>query len=124
MVEIGSFEAKTHFSDLLRRVTHQGEKFVVTMRGKPVAMLGPVDEPKSDAQSLAALLDELREFRATVSKRGPILKPGETWNEYEREGLFRIRAPAGLTRMTFGNSWSLSAFRGPASSGRSRAPTP
>ena len=87
MTEIGSFEAKTHFSDLLRRVTHQGEKFVVTMRGKPVAMLGPVEEPKTDPKSLAALLDELREFRAQQAGRKPLLKAGQTWNEFAREGL-------------------------------------
>ena len=87
MTEIAAFEAKTHFSDLLRRVTREGEKFVVTMRGKPVAVLGPVEKAPVSSESLSALLDDLRKFRAKVSKRGPILKPGETWKEFAREGL-------------------------------------
>ena len=87
MTEIGSFEAKTHFSDLLRRVTREGEKFIVTMRGKPVAMLGPVDKAPVSSENLSALLDELKGFRAKISKRGSILRAGETWNDFAREGL-------------------------------------
>lgn len=87
MPEIASFEAKTHFSDLLRRVTHQGEKFVVTVRGKPAAVIGPVEGAKLNAEGLNELLGELRAFRAKVSARGSILKPGETWNDFGREGL-------------------------------------
>ena len=87
MTEIGSFEAKTHFSDLLRRVTREHESFVVTMRGKPVALLGPVESDKPKAENLPALLAELRAFRASVAARGPILEPGETWKEFVREGL-------------------------------------
>jgi prevent-host-death family protein len=41
-VEIGAFEAKTHFSELLEKARH-GTVFVVTKRGKPVAQLGPTD---------------------------------------------------------------------------------
>ena len=87
MTEIASFEAKSHFSDLLRRVTLQGEKFVVTVRGKPAALIGPVEGAKLDAEGLDTLLGELRAFRAKVSARGSILKPGETWNDFAREGL-------------------------------------
>lgn len=39
---IGSFAAKTHFSELLKKV-QQGTVFVVTKRGRPVAQLGPTD---------------------------------------------------------------------------------
>jgi len=38
MIEIGAFEAKTHFSELLKRV-EQGEVFNITVRGKLVAVL-------------------------------------------------------------------------------------
>lgn len=87
MQTIGAFEAKTHLSDLLRRVTEGGERFVVTVRGKPAAMLCPVEKPKMTSDELDALLDELHRFRASISRRGPILKAGETWSEYVREGL-------------------------------------
>jgi prevent-host-death family protein len=38
--EIGSFEAKTKFSELLRKVD-QGESFTITLRGRVVAELNP-----------------------------------------------------------------------------------
>ena len=84
MTEIGSFEAKTHFSDLLRRVTGAGEKFIVTVRGKPVAMLGPVEPRKPSQEDISKLLESLRAFRANV---GPVTKPGETLKEIARKGL-------------------------------------
>jgi prevent-host-death family protein len=40
MAEVGVHEAKTHFSELLRRVA-AGEEIVVTRSGKPVARLVP-----------------------------------------------------------------------------------
>jgi len=41
MEEIGSFEAKTHFSRLIREVT-AGKTFVITKNGEPVAQLCPL----------------------------------------------------------------------------------
>ena len=38
--EIGSFEAKTKFSELLRKV-EQGERFTITLRGRVIAELAP-----------------------------------------------------------------------------------
>lgn len=85
MTQIGSFEAKTHFSDLLNRVA-QGEEFIVTKRGKPVASLTPLEELKS-AKNIMAVLDELRTFKARIAKNGNLLKKGETLKDLAREGL-------------------------------------
>jgi prevent-host-death family protein len=38
--EIGIFETKTHLSEILRRVM-DGERFIITRRGEPIAELGP-----------------------------------------------------------------------------------
>jgi antitoxin (DNA-binding transcriptional repressor) of toxin-antitoxin stability system len=38
--EIGAFEAKTKFSEILRKVD-QGESFTVTLRGRVVAEINP-----------------------------------------------------------------------------------
>ncbi len=38
MIKIGSFEAKTYFSNLIKRV-QKGEEILITNRGKPVAKL-------------------------------------------------------------------------------------
>jgi prevent-host-death family protein len=42
MDSIGAFEAKTHLSDLLNRVS-QGERITITRHGIPAAMLVPVE---------------------------------------------------------------------------------
>ncbi len=85
MIEIGSFEAKTHFSDLLKRVS-LGEEFIVTMRGKPIARLLHAEE-NNDPAKMEALLARLAAFRAEVSNGGSLLKPGETFKDWAREGL-------------------------------------
>ncbi len=87
MTEIGLVDAKAHFSDLLRRVSNHGEKFIVTVRGKPAALISPLEKAAPTEQGVAELLKELGAFRAKVAAHGPILKPGETWNDYAREGL-------------------------------------
>jgi len=56
MKTIGTFDAKTHLSDLLDQVA-RGETFVITKRGKPVATLAPAKKStpgKSFYESLAA----------------------------------------------------------------------
>jgi prevent-host-death family protein len=44
---VGAFEAKTHFNELLKRVS-KGETIRITLRGIPVAKLAPSEdgEPK------------------------------------------------------------------------------
>ena len=39
-VDVGAFEAKTKLPELLREV-QKGKRFTITLRGKPVAELGP-----------------------------------------------------------------------------------
>jgi prevent-host-death family protein len=42
MTSVGTFEAKTHLTHLLKRVA-RGERIIITNRGKPVAMLVPLE---------------------------------------------------------------------------------
>ena len=42
--QVGAFEAKTHLSELLEKVT-RGQVFCITRRGKPVAELRPIVIP-------------------------------------------------------------------------------
>lgn len=56
MKRIGAFEAKTHLSELLARVT-QGESFVITKRGRAVARLSPAEPPARGAREI---VDEFR----------------------------------------------------------------
>ena len=47
MTTVGSYEAKTHLSELLERV-EKGERFTITKRGKPVAILIPAETTRAE----------------------------------------------------------------------------
>lgn len=64
-VEIGVFAAKTHLSDLVKRV-HAGESFLITQRGVPMARLMPIaSSDRMKSQAAAAKLRELMINRPT-----------------------------------------------------------
>lgn len=67
MSEIGSFEAKTHLPQLLRRV-EAGERFVITRHGRPLAELVPIRS--WDAGKVQSAIDALKEFQRTHSLGG------------------------------------------------------
>ena len=47
METVGAYEAKTHLSRLLERVSN-GEQFTITKHGVPVAMLVPVNNSRKE----------------------------------------------------------------------------
>lgn len=60
MISIGAFQAKTHFSEILKRV-QAGEEFCVTNHGKIVAIILGVDEAyKNKAKSAFTRLQQLK----------------------------------------------------------------
>jgi prevent-host-death family protein len=60
-IPIGAYEAKTHLPRLLREV-EAGQSFTISVRGKPVAELRPVEQPSTDREEavrgLLALMDD------------------------------------------------------------------
>ena len=44
-IDINLFEAKTHFSEIIKKV-ERGQRFRITKRGKPVAELHPLSTQK------------------------------------------------------------------------------
>jgi len=54
MSEIGIRKLKTHASEIVRSVREQRARYVITQRGRPVALLLPLDEPQAQVPSLAA----------------------------------------------------------------------
>jgi len=76
--EIGAFEAKTKFSEILRKVA-SGERFTVTLRGRAVADILPAASVRSQNEVDAAA-EALMNF--------PRVKgiPGDTVLEWIREG--------------------------------------
>ena len=77
MKTIGTYELKTHLSDVLGRV-ERGEQIVITRRGVPVARLVP-----TNAATLAPeeVLRQMRELRA---RQQPIA--WETLKKWRDEG--------------------------------------
>ncbi len=71
MSSVGSYEAKTKLSDLLRR-TAKGEKITITKHGVSVAMLVPPQSlKKSDVR---ASIQAIREFRKGHTLEGLSLR--------------------------------------------------
>ena len=64
MKTIGAFEAKTHLSALLERVS-KGETITITRHGVPAARLVPVEEPAKRMMH-ATLVERMRDLRARV----------------------------------------------------------
>ncbi len=81
MHTIGSFEAKTHFAELLQRV-EAGEEIVITRRGKPVARLAPL-APGHDVAKARAAAERIRAL-AREAPLGPF--DWEEWKGYRDEG--------------------------------------
>ncbi|MBX9879481.1 MAG: type II toxin-antitoxin system prevent-host-death family antitoxin [Candidatus Obscuribacterales bacterium] len=67
MLEMGAFEAKTHFSSLLEKV-EKGEQITITKHGRPVAMLVPM-VPKS-CENKQDVIDRIKKFRRQNSLGG------------------------------------------------------
>ena len=58
--QIGAFEAKTRFSQIIDKAEH-GADFIVTRRGKPVAKIIPFE--KKPEMTRWEAIEQLKEFR-------------------------------------------------------------
>ena len=67
MVEIGSYDATTRFSELLEKV-REGETFTITRHGRPSAELRPVG--RRPAAEREALVERMKRFQAGHSLEG------------------------------------------------------
>ena len=64
MIEVGAFEAKTHLSSLLDKVS-RGEEVLITKWGKAIARLVPVEQ--ADQLQVSATINELLTLRKEVT---------------------------------------------------------
>ena len=62
---IGTFQAKTHFSQLLERVA-KGEEITITKHDKPVARLVPAERPSRE--HLATIFRQMDALRQSLPK--------------------------------------------------------
>jgi prevent-host-death family protein len=78
VASVGTFEAKTHLSDLLDRVA-RGERITITRHGVPAALLIPVEE-KETKLTHREIVEGMRALRKRV-------KPGKiSVREMVKEG--------------------------------------
>ena len=65
----GTFEAKTHFTEMLHAV-EAGETITITKRGEDVAILGPIPRERLDRREAVERLAQIRErlARADISE--------------------------------------------------------
>jgi prevent-host-death family protein len=62
MTTVGAYEAKTHFSELLKKV-EEGETITVTRHGVPVARIIPIDTSREEGLSAMEILHRYRRER-------------------------------------------------------------
>lgn len=63
MADIGAYEAKTHFAELLDRV-ERGERVTITRHGTPVAVLQPPAQP---GRSVPEIIEAMRTLRTGLA---------------------------------------------------------
>lgn len=68
MEEIGMFEAKTRFSQLVEQVQNTGRKIRITKRGKVVAELSAVEPEEARKRSHREVFEELEQLRKKLPK--------------------------------------------------------
>lgn len=69
---IGSFEAKTHLSSLINNVQN-GDEYIITEKGKPVAKLIPFKNQESITQ-IEEILFQFDSIRGNIKNKVDIIK--------------------------------------------------
>ena len=64
MPEVGAYEAKTHLPKLLERVQN-GERFIITKHGHPVAELRPISTHSHEQRQM--IIERMKKFQASHS---------------------------------------------------------
>ncbi|MEK7794016.1 MAG: type II toxin-antitoxin system Phd/YefM family antitoxin [Candidatus Hydrogenedentota bacterium] len=70
MDQIGMFDAKTHFSELVERVAREKRPITVTRRGKPVVDIVPTGEQSTDRMTWKEAMTELAKLRTEITPMG------------------------------------------------------
>lgn len=87
MRRVGTFEAKTHLSQLLDEVYRTGARIIIQRRGKDIAVLVPCEDVEErDLEAEAERV--VQAFREIRSRQKP-LGPGETLRDFIEDGRRR-----------------------------------
>jgi len=62
--QIGAYEAKTHFSQVLDNVAN-GTEYIISKRGKPVAKISPIEQEKqmTRKEAINALIEMRKHYK-------------------------------------------------------------
>ena len=82
MTEVGAYEAKTKFSELIARA-EKGESFVVTKNGRPVARISPIGLVPMTAVDRERSRRAAARIRELAAEQGPMLSAEEAQRNYE-----------------------------------------
>ena len=66
MRQVGAFEAKTHFSELLKAV-EEGERIIIKRRGHTVALLIPASKVEESMATTVDTINTIKRIRKGVS---------------------------------------------------------
>jgi len=80
-IHIGTYKAKTHFSELIRRAADAGERFITAKKGKPMAALIGLEELQQ-LEALTAQRD-LEALNAAIKQSGGTVPFQAVVNQYE-----------------------------------------
>jgi len=79
MIQVGSFEAKTHFSEIIRKA-NQGEEYLVTKKGKTMArILPPEGEKDKAAKSVEMILNIRKKYKMSHKEIKELVKEGRRY---------------------------------------------
>ena len=69
--EVGVKEFSEHTSKYLREVQTTNEAIIVTLRGKPVAKLSPIDDPEQKRREALAIWAEMDKLAERITASWP-----------------------------------------------------
>ena len=85
---ISAFNAKTHLSQLLSALEKDGQEFIITKRGKPIARLSPFDTTSSGELSPDDIVSGFKKLRARQKPLGSELTLKDLYRAGREECLF------------------------------------
>jgi prevent-host-death family protein len=89
MRTVGVRELKEHTSEILKAVTERGESLELTVRGRPVARIVPIDETNREKE-LREFWEHTRELQRRIAEKWP---EGVSAVDAVREGRDRLDPP-------------------------------
>jgi len=89
MRSVGVRELKEHTSEILRAVTEEGESLELTVRGKPVARIVPIEKTDRE-RAMREFWEHTRELQRRIAEKWP---EGVSALDAVHEGRHRLDPP-------------------------------